>query len=269
MEEIEKQQKSSEEEANALIQELEQELSILFRSTKMETLPFRDQSTWTDVRVSQPSYGRVMLTTVNLLKGKLTQQMETLLDKAKLSRAQQFAVDVTLDPNTAHPNLTLSHDGKQVYSSSVKQNLPDNPERFDSAVNALGKHSFSSGRFYYEVQVEGKTSWDLGVARESVNRKGSINASPENGFWTIGLRTGGIYKASTVHLSVKSPLKKVGVLLDYEKGLVSFFDVDCAEIIHSFKDCSFKEKLYPFFSPGTHRDGQNSRPLIICPVSHD
>jgi hypothetical protein len=55
---------------------------------------------------------------------------------------------------------------------------------FNSSV--LGKVVFSSGRYYDELQVEGVTCWELGVAGESIDRKG-LSLSPENGFWTVGL----------------------------------------------------------------------------------
>uniref|UniRef100_A0A3Q3JRY5 B30.2/SPRY domain-containing protein n=1 Tax=Monopterus albus TaxID=43700 RepID=A0A3Q3JRY5_MONAL len=161
---------------------------------------------------------------------------------------QQFAVDVTLDPDTAHPNLILSDDGKQVIHGDVWKNLPDKPERFSDCVSVLGKQSFSSGRFYFEVQVKGKTEWDLGVARESVNRKGKITLRPRYGYWTVWLRNGNKYRAnadSPVDLSLKSGPENVGVFVDYEEGLVSFYDVDVAALIYSFTGCCFTEKLYP------------------------
>ena len=119
---------------------------------------------------------------MNQLEETFSKQMKKLFE-AELKRVQQSAVDVALDPDTAHPKLILSDDGKQVKHGDVKKNLPDNPERFDYCVCVLAKQSFSSGRFYYEVQVKGKTQWDLGVARESINRKGGITASPQNGYW--------------------------------------------------------------------------------------
>ncbi|KAF4089006.1 hypothetical protein AMELA_G00061620, partial [Ameiurus melas] len=82
-----------------------------------------------------------------------------------------FAVDVTLDPDTAHPDLILSADRKQVTRGDTEQNLPDTPQRFSKYPAVLGKQSFSSGRFYYEVQVRGKTAWRLGVVRENIYRK--------------------------------------------------------------------------------------------------
>ncbi|XP_060882382.1 zinc-binding protein A33-like [Labrus mixtus] len=192
--------------------------------------------------------------------------MKELVQTA-LKRVQQYAVDVTLDPDTAHPNLILSKGGRQVYHGDVRKNLPDNPERFSSCVCVLGKQSFSSGRFYFEVQVKGKTRWDLGVA---INRKGEITVSPEEGFWTIWLRNGNEYEVlddPSVRLSLKCRPEKVGVFVDYEEGLVSFYDVDSAALIYSFTDCSFTEKLFPVLGPCLNEGGKNSAPLIISPVS--
>ncbi|XP_073336437.1 zinc finger protein RFP-like [Pagrus major] len=50
--------------------------------------------------------------------------------KAELKRVQQFAVDVTLDPDTSHPYVISCSDGKQVHLGVVKKKLLDDPERF-------------------------------------------------------------------------------------------------------------------------------------------
>ncbi|XP_049895571.1 zinc-binding protein A33-like [Epinephelus moara] len=199
----------------------------------------------------------------------LNKEIKKLVAEFELKRVQQYAVDVTLDPDTAHPELILSDDGKQVKHGDVKKNLPDNPERFSCCFFVLGKQSFSSGRFYFEVQVKGKTNWDLGVARESVNRKKNIRMSPQCGYWTVCMRNGNEYEVLAgppVRLSLKSQPQKVGVFVDYEEGLVSFYDVDAAALIYSFTGCSFTEKLFPYFSPCRNDDGKNSAPLIISPV---
>ncbi|XP_075967933.1 zinc-binding protein A33-like [Anarhichas minor] len=190
----------------------------------------------------------------------------------KLKWIQQFAVDVTLDPDTAYPNLILSGDGKQVHHSDVRKELPENSKRFNRCVNVLGKQSFSSGRFYYEVQVKDKTAWDLGVAKESIERKGHIRLSPKVGYWVLWLRNGDEYVAidqPSVKLSLKSYPQKVGVFVDYEEGLISFYDVDAADLLYSFTGCSFTEKIYPYFSPFINEGGRNSAPLIVCPVSQN
>ncbi|KAM9500842.1 butyrophilin subfamily 1 member A1-like [Clarias gariepinus] len=182
---------------------------------------------------------------------------------------KKFAVDVTLDPDTAHPNLILSEDGKQVKDGDEFQDLPNTPERFDTGVCVLGKQRFSSGRFYYEVQVSGKTSWDLGVTTECSNRKGQITLNPQNEFWTVALRNEDQYWAhdnTDVPLTLKKRVERVGVFVDYEEGLVSFYDVEARAHIYCFTDQIFTKILYPFFSPGLYKEGKNSAPLIISPV---
>ncbi|XP_007553449.1 PREDICTED: E3 ubiquitin-protein ligase TRIM21-like [Poecilia mexicana] len=280
LKEIEDKQETTEKQAEDFIRDLEQEISELMkRSSEVKQLSqsedhlnllqsisslkaFPPTKAWTEVRVHPPSYeGTVM---------RAFAQVDVNMKKIlKLKRVQQFAVDVTLDPDTANPNLILSVDRKQVKHGDVKKKLPDNPERFSYCVFVLGRQSFSSGRFYFEVQVKGKTHWYLGVARESVDRKESITLSPEDGFWTVGLRNQNQYSARAeppVHLHLHPGPEKVGVFVDYEEGLVSFYDVDIPAQIFSYTGCDFKDKLYPFFSPELNHKGKNSAPLILCPV---
>ncbi|XP_058250300.1 butyrophilin subfamily 1 member A1-like [Hemibagrus wyckioides] len=180
-------------------------------------------------------------------------------------KKKQYAVDVTLDPGTAHPYLILSADGKQVTYGGPRQNLPETTERFNTSFCVLGKQSFSSGRFYYEVQVRGKTYWTLGVVRENINRKRWSPWTPQNGFWTVGLWNENQYKALAVPLTLREKVEKVGVFVDYEEGLVFFYNVKSRSHIYSFTGQSFTEKLYPFFYPGFD-GGKNSAPLIISPL---
>ncbi|XP_059187372.1 E3 ubiquitin-protein ligase TRIM21-like [Centropristis striata] len=286
IETIKEKQKTTQKQAEGLIIELEQEISELQkRNTEvvqlslsedhfnlLQSLPSMKTSPstkdWTEVSVRPSSYEGTVVRAVAQLGETLSEEMKKLLE-AELKRVQQFAVDVTLDPDTANPALTLSGDGKQVSLGDVKKNLPENPERFSLNPCVLGKQSFSSGRFYFEVQVKGKPEWDFGVARESINRKEDIPLSPEDGYWTIWLRKRNKYKALAdppVSLSLKSPPQKVGVFVDYEEGLVSFYDVDAAALLFSFPGCSFTEKLFPYFNPGLNDGGKNSAPLIISPV---
>ncbi|XP_048009854.1 zinc-binding protein A33-like [Megalobrama amblycephala] len=185
------------------------------------------------------------------------------LSQTGLKFVQKFAVDVTLDPDTANPHLILSDDGKQVRHGDIKQNVPKNPKRLEDR-SVLAKQGFSSGRFYYEVQVKGKTGWGIGVVRESINRKVTITASPEIGAWFLMLRNENQYIACDdppVSLSLKVKPEKVGVFVDYEEGLVSFYDVDSRSHIYSFTGQTFTEKLYPGLDPYLNDEGKNSKPL--------
>ncbi|KAM9827407.1 E3 ubiquitin-protein ligase TRIM39-like [Neosynchiropus ocellatus] len=178
-------------------------------------------------------------------------------------------VDVVLDPDTAHPNIVLSADGKQAGRGELLQIVPDKPQRFDPVICVVGTKGFLSGRFYFQVAVGTKTFWDLGVVRESVNRKGMITSTPENGFWTVRLRNGDEYRAldsPSVLLSLRQKPKIVGIFTDYEKGTVTFVDVDAETHIYTFDKCLFSERLFPFFSPGVCDEGKNTEPLIISDI---
>ncbi|XP_073693447.1 E3 ubiquitin-protein ligase TRIM39-like [Garra rufa] len=286
LEMIEKKQKAAEKQDKELIEELQQEITELkMRNTELDHLLHTedhfhflqidpslcsppDTRNWpeismnTDVRV------------VTLRRG-LTQLQKTLDEKLSqfvLSKMQQYAVDVTLDPDTAHPYLILSNDGKQVRHGDIKHELPDYPERFNYSASVLGKGGFLSGRFYFEVELQKKTKWDLGVARESINRKGKITVSPPYGFWTVALRNGNEYWACEdpyVPLSLNVKLQKVGVFVDYEEGLVSFYDVESRSHIYSFTGQSFTNRLYPYFCPFPNDTGKDSAPMIISPVNSE
>ncbi|XP_053537683.1 E3 ubiquitin-protein ligase TRIM39 [Ictalurus punctatus] len=284
---MEEKQKAAEKQAEELIKELEQEITELKRrNTELEQISHTEDhlhllqiypslcspphtQDWTDVTINSHLSLEPLRRALSQLQETLSEQMEKL-DWTELKRIQQYAVDVTLDPDTANPKLILSDDGKQVTCGDKRQDLPDHPERFNLCPCVLGKEGFSSGRFYYEVQVRGKTKWDLGVVRESINRKGKITASPEDGYWCVCLRNETEYKAldsPPVSLSLKRAPQKVGVFVDYEEGLISFYDVNVKSHIYSFTGQTFTEKLYPFFNPCYNDGGKNSAALIISPVS--
>ncbi|XP_075765596.1 E3 ubiquitin-protein ligase TRIM11-like isoform X5 [Pelodiscus sinensis] len=178
----------------------------------------------------------------------------------------RFAVDMTLDPDTANPWLVLSEDRKRVRDGDTRQDLPDNPERFDTSVCVLGAEGVTGGRRYWEVEVGDKTDWDLGICRESVSRKGEVTYTPENGYWVVLLRDGE-YEAGTsplLPLPVSARPSRVGVFLDYEAGKVSFYNVTDRSHLFTFTG-TFSGMLCPFFSPGLD-DGANTAPLTICPA---
>ncbi|XP_030210421.1 E3 ubiquitin-protein ligase TRIM39 [Gadus morhua] len=278
--------KSTEKQAEGLIKELEQEIEDLTnRSSEVKQLshtkdhlhflqafrslknppPTRD---WTTVEVRPPSYVGTLRSSLDQLEETLNMAMKKLCD-AELKRVQQYEVDATLDPDTAHPNLILSEDGQQVHEGDVWKELPDNPKRFTQGACVLTRQSFS-WRFYFEVQVKDKTGWCLGVARESIHRIGKIIVTPETGHWIITFNKDGmVFRGNpAVRLPLRAELQKVGVFVDYDEGLVSFYDVEARVHIYSATGCTFSEPLYLILFPGLcDYEGNNSAPLIISPVN--
>ncbi|CAL8338583.1 unnamed protein product [Arctogadus glacialis] len=280
--------KSTVKQAEYLIKELEQEIEDLTkRSSEVRQLshtedhlhflqafsslkdppPTRD---WTTVEVRPPSYAGTLRRSLDQLEETLNMLMKKLRDDAELKRFQQYEVDVTLDPDTAHTRLILSEDGKQVHDGGVWKKLPGNPKRFTRNICVLSRQSFSSGRFYFEVQVKDKTGWWLGVARESVDRKGQTKWTPETGYWILDYyKNGLVFRDNpSVHCPLRAELQKVGVFVDYDEGLVSFYDVEARVHICSATGCTFSEPLCPFLCSMYHGyGGNNSAPLIISPVN--
>ncbi|XP_051257805.1 E3 ubiquitin-protein ligase TRIM39 isoform X1 [Dicentrarchus labrax] len=288
IDEMEQKQGAAERRGEELLKELEQEINELQRTrSELQHLEHTEDplhliqsypslstplSTrdWSDVRVqSDNSVGTVRRAFSKLVD--LCQELENKLSAEEVSNCHQYAVDVTLDPATAAGWLILSPEGKKVSLGfqQKKLSVPDDPRRFDSCVSVLGKQSFTSGRHYWVVQVGDKTDWDLGVAKESINRKGLITVRPDSGYWAICRRKGGSLSACagpSVTLHLQEYPQKVGVLLDYEEGLVSFYDTDAKTHIYTYSGCTFTEPLYPYLNPCLHDNGKNTAPLIICPV---
>ncbi|KAJ8247455.1 hypothetical protein GJAV_G00246640 [Gymnothorax javanicus] len=177
---------------------------------------------------------------------------------------------ITMDPNTAHPNLTFTSELSSVWYSGKNQ-VPDNPERCTSRLAVLGAEGFSSARHSWEVEVGDNRDWCIGVAQESIQRKKSIFLNPEDGFWTISLCNGDTYWAQTsprTRISLKTKPQKISVDLDYDKGKVVFHDADSMTPIYTFKH-KFTEKLFPYFSPGVHPEGKSQSPLKVSPLTVD
>ncbi|XP_041663833.1 E3 ubiquitin-protein ligase TRIM39-like [Cheilinus undulatus] len=277
--------------ARQLIAELEQEITELKRrNAELEQLSRTEDKLfllksfpafskppatkdWPDTCIERAVYVGTLRRAVRRVACQLEEMVKAevkRLCEAEFRRAQQCAVDVTLDPDTAHPKLVLSENRKQVYHGDVALSLPDSPKRFYPGVSVLGKEGFSSGRFYIEVQVKGKKEWDVGVALESVSRKGGNTLNPENGYWAMGMRQGESYWAlstTPIHLPLVEKPQKIGVYVDLEGGQVSFYNVDSASHIYSFTGYAFNEQLFPYFNPRRNHSGVNSAPLIILPVN--
>ncbi|XP_062391323.1 E3 ubiquitin-protein ligase TRIM39-like [Sardina pilchardus] len=165
---------------------------------------------------------------------------------------------VTLDPNTAHPNLILSED-----LTSVRL-VKNNPQRFDKYQCVLGSEGFNSGTHCWDVEVGENTEWSVGVMTESLQRKGYF-IHCRSGRWCVGYY-GAEYKArATPHdptdLTVQQKLQRIRVQLDWDRGELSFSDPDNNTHLHTFTH-TFTERVFPYFNTAC-----SLSPLRILPAS--
>ncbi|XP_040398570.1 E3 ubiquitin-protein ligase TRIM39-like [Cygnus olor] len=163
---------------------------------------------------------------------------------------KKLQASITLDPDTAHPDLILSEDRKSVRRGEARQDLPDNPKRFDYWPFVLGYQSFATGRHCWEVEVGDEGDWAIGVAKESIARKGQLSLCPKGGIWGVE-KWGGQVRALTTHKVTLLPLRmlprRVSVHLDYAGGTVAFFDADEGGLIFIFSRASFTgERVRPW-----------------------
>ncbi|XP_067388278.1 butyrophilin subfamily 1 member A1-like [Emydura macquarii macquarii] len=175
------------------------------------------------------------------------------------------AVHVTLDPDAANPHLIISADRKSARLEETDQGLPANHEGFRYSPCVLGCEEFTSGRHYWGVEVGNKGGWAVGVASESVKMKeGAVILKPDEGIWAIERQWWGEFWALTSpmeELSLSRKPEKIRVSLDYDAGLVEFFDADNVDPFFSFSSVSFMgEKIHPFF-----RVGGAGTQLRLCP----
>ncbi|XP_044186834.1 zinc-binding protein A33-like [Thunnus albacares] len=169
---------------------------------------------------------------------------------------------VILDPNTANPCLYLSDDLTSVRNEDTKQQLPDNPERNTNYPTVLGSEGFSSGKHSWEVEVGDYPGWNVGLAKESVDRKGERFASPEYGIWCLLHDSGEYTNGDGETVSVKKSLQRIRVQLDYDRGEVSFYNHEDMTHICTLRD-TFTEKLFPYVSVGEAGDAKTTD-IKIC-----
>lgn len=159
-------------------------------------------------------------------------------------------VNVTLDPETAHPRLVLSEDQKSVRWEYSLQESPDSPERFDADPCVLGCETFTSGRHCWVVDLTEGQYCAVGVSRESLPRKGAVSFNPDEGIWAVqqwGFKNRALTSPPTP-LNLPRVPKKIRISLDYEWGEVAFFDVENQMPIFTFPLTSFGgERLRPWF----------------------
>ncbi|XP_076118645.1 zinc-binding protein A33-like isoform X2 [Alosa pseudoharengus] len=178
----------------------------------------------------------------------------------KMQETVQYT-PVTLDPNTAKSNLILSEDLTSVKWGDERQQLPDNPERFDHFASVLGSEGFNSGTHFWDVEVGENTLWHVGVMTESLQRKGDLSST--SGWWCVGCN-GAVYGVCTAPqpltvLTLKKKLQRLRVQLDWDRGELSFSDPDNNTHLHTLTH-TFTERVFPYFN------GCRMSPLRMLPV---
>nr|XP_032836350.1 E3 ubiquitin-protein ligase TRIM11-like [Petromyzon marinus] len=179
----------------------------------------------------------------------------------------------TLDTNSAHDHLQISADRRTATWSGVPQRRPHHPHRFDVWDQALCSESFSSGQHYWEVDVGSAGRWcRVGVAYVTIPRRGNgaeCRLGESDVSWCLrkdgdsfSVWHGGVETS----LSVLEPPWRVGVHLDWDAGVLSFYSADSMVPLHSFQQ-TFTQPLHPGLLVGWGKVGASVRIVDLSGAS--
>ncbi|KAJ8382151.1 hypothetical protein SKAU_G00029290 [Synaphobranchus kaupii] len=292
---------AAEQQAETLIEELEQEISQLRkRSDKLAQLSQAEDYAlilkhfptlctppqtreWSGVSVNSDLCVEGIHRTVSQLAERFQEELRRLPEMSirfpvepspmrlqpKEVKMQEYAVDVTFDSATAHPKLNLSEDRKQVWYGDRYRGGP-RPTQRDlimwcvSWVERVLPGGGTTGRLRCEARRTGTWVWPAIPPTGRANSR----STPSHGYWFLSLRDKSnfnIQREPSSSVNRNQTPQKIGVFLDYERGQVSFYNVDTKEHIHTFTD-TFSKTMYPFFSPCGNKSGRNEAPLVITAV---
>ncbi|POI31090.1 hypothetical protein CIB84_005158 [Bambusicola thoracicus] len=158
----------------------------------------------------------------------------------------------TWEYDSLHPRLKLSDDRLVVSCNWRRIFYPCGPQRFDKLWQVLSRDAFLSGSHYWEVDLlHAGAGWWIGAAYPSIGRKGdseSCRLGWNRASWCIkkfDLEYWAFHKGERIPLLIEDDPDRIGVFLDYEAGILSFYNVtDGMTHLHTFR-CKFTEPVYP------------------------
>lgn len=160
-----------------------------------------------------------------------------------------------LNEQTCHPWLTISEDGLTAVRSERKtptREPPPSSTRFTRCVAVMGNLIPVRGRHYWEVEVDERSDYTVGVAFEDVPKQEDLGAnclswcmrhtwaSPRHKYEFL-------HNKMTPDIRITVAPKKIGILLDYENSKLSFFNADISQHLYTFS-CQLHQFVHPCFS---------------------
>ncbi|XP_036995583.2 tripartite motif-containing protein 64-like [Artibeus jamaicensis] len=159
-----------------------------------------------------------------------------------------FRVDNVLRAETISCRISL-HKSLSAICGGDRDSASREPQRVQGFA-ALGTHTFTSGRHYWEVDMLNHSMWILGVCKDSLTSNTDIIAYYKEASLLFSLKVNDHYCLSTncppFIQYVKMPLGKIGVFLDYDNATVSFYDAENSSLICSLFSSPFSSPLKPF-----------------------
>ncbi|XP_054436356.1 probable E3 ubiquitin-protein ligase MID2 isoform X2 [Pteronotus mesoamericanus] len=155
-----------------------------------------------------------------------------------------------LDPKMTHKKLKISNDGLQMEKDESSLKKSHTPERFSGTgcYGAAGNIFIDSGCHYWEVVMGSSTWYAIGIAYKSAPKNEWIGKNASS--WVFSrCNSNFIVRHNNKEMLVDVPpqLKRLGVLLDYDNNMLSFYDPANSLHLHTF-DVTFILPVCPTFT---------------------
>ncbi|XP_050970488.1 butyrophilin subfamily 1 member A1-like [Labeo rohita] len=204
----------------------------------------------------------------NCEEGTMKNLKNKVVEDMTIEELRQHAVEITIDREHSHPDLTVSKDCKIMRDSPRYDHTG---EGFPYELCAFGAQRFTSGRHYWEVELgrentPAKNYWLIGVVKHgNFNVRNRSALTPSSGFWFLCSDGSNGFHTNTVTpvtFSLTPRPERLGVLLDYDEGQLSFYNIKESKHLLTIST-RFSGSVVPLFNPGVGDDS----PLTIlgCP----
>uniref|UniRef100_A0A3Q2CUA3 E3 ubiquitin-protein ligase Midline-1 n=1 Tax=Cyprinodon variegatus TaxID=28743 RepID=A0A3Q2CUA3_CYPVA len=155
-----------------------------------------------------------------------------------------------LDPKSAHRKLRVSHDNLTVERDETSSKKSHSQDRFSShsSYGVTGNVYIDSGRHYWEALIGGSTWFAVGIAYKSAPRHEWVGKNSAswvlsrcNNSWVVR------HNSKEIPIEPSPHLRRLGILLDYDSGSLSFYDAVASQHLYTF-DIDFVQPVCPVFN---------------------
>ncbi|XP_062386316.1 E3 ubiquitin-protein ligase TRIM41-like isoform X2 [Sardina pilchardus] len=170
--------------------------------------------------------------------------------------------DIKLNPRSAHPGLELC-----VASGSLW--LSKNKEHAGGPYSVLGCDAFRGGVHHWEVVVTDVPGWTVGISYAPRQGEAASAGFGSDASWALSYTESrgqfcaehGWYKFCFTNPAPGLP-SRIGVFLDVDSGILSFYDALRLEHLHTFY-CCLQAPVYAAFSIDVELEGESLTKISV------
>ncbi|XP_019746919.1 SPRY domain-containing protein 4 [Hippocampus comes] len=188
--------------------------------------------------------------TVSFLSAGHTQKSVLWLAGRQFITSTENSLQFRLDERTAHSSLDLFKKDTGVIYRMLgldPSHVQDNPERFRDWAVVFADEKITGGRHYWEVTVKKSQEFRVGVAEALMSRDDCVGTSASS--WVFGYAQRKWFAMTNnkmVPVTLVGKADRMGILLDFEAGLLGLVDIEKPRIVHAMRG-RFKTPLCPAF----------------------